>query len=171
MPTGRVTNWNFPKPGKKNSEGYGFVRVDDERGSEAGDLFLYADDVKDSKLRSQAKLFGLKNGTKIQFKIKEPASSRKSRLAVDVEPLRDDEDCFASGGRRGGGGGGVYRSRSRGGGRNDCGSPPSRRDSPRRTGRADSREPPPRQRFDSRERGGVGPDIRGRGHPDSRGGY
>mmetsp|Transcript_286 Transcript_286/g.978 ORF Transcript_286/g.978 Transcript_286/m.978 type:complete len:127 (-) Transcript_286:19-399(-) len=90
MPSGRVSNWNFPKPGKKNSEGYGFVRVDNERGSDAGDLFLYADDIKDSKLRSHAKLFGLKNGTRIRFDIKEPASSRKSRLAVNVEPAPDE---------------------------------------------------------------------------------
>mmetsp|Transcript_19130 Transcript_19130/g.37569 ORF Transcript_19130/g.37569 Transcript_19130/m.37569 type:complete len:128 (-) Transcript_19130:82-465(-) len=107
MPCGRVSNWNFPRPGKKNSEGYGFVRVDDERGSEAGDLFLYADDIKDSKLRSQAKLFGLKNGTRIKFDIKEPASARKSRLAVNVCPA-DDED------HRGGTRSGRSRSRSRG---------------------------------------------------------
>mmetsp|Transcript_128610 Transcript_128610/g.358036 ORF Transcript_128610/g.358036 Transcript_128610/m.358036 type:complete len:106 (+) Transcript_128610:134-451(+) len=90
MPSGRVSNWNFPKPGKKNSEGYGFVRVDSERGTDAGDLFLYADDIKDSKLRSHAKLFGLKNGTRIRFDIKEPASARKSRLAVNVEPAPDE---------------------------------------------------------------------------------
>ena len=82
--TGTVNNWNHPKVGKRNSEGYGFVKED----SSGADLFLYSDDIKDLKLRSEAKLTGLKNGQRVKFDIKEPASSRKSRLAINVYPLR-----------------------------------------------------------------------------------
>mmetsp|Transcript_54597 Transcript_54597/g.130258 ORF Transcript_54597/g.130258 Transcript_54597/m.130258 type:complete len:166 (-) Transcript_54597:33-530(-) len=113
MPIGKVSNWNFPRAGKRNSEGFGFVRVDDDRGADNGDLFLYADDIKDPKLRSQAKLFGLKNGTRIDFDIKEPVSSRKSRLAVNVMPIKDDDGGGRSSRRASG------RSRSRSGGREE----------------------------------------------------
>ncbi|CAK8995382.1 unnamed protein product [Durusdinium trenchii] len=134
MPTGTVSNWNFPRPGRRNSEGFGFVKVDGDSGG-SGDLFLYADSIKDPKLRSAAKLFGLKNQQRIKFDIEEPLSQRKSRLAINVMPLKDEDDRDRP------------RSRSRGR-RSPSRSPPKRR-------RSDSRRrsPPPR-RDDSRGRGG-----------------
>mmetsp|Transcript_6075 Transcript_6075/g.10444 ORF Transcript_6075/g.10444 Transcript_6075/m.10444 type:complete len:160 (-) Transcript_6075:99-578(-) len=149
MPVGKVSNWNFPRAGKKNSEGFGFVRCDNDRGTDAGDLFLYADDIKDPKLRSQAKIFGLKNGTRIEFDIKEPVSSRKSRLAINVMPLKDDDPGRGSG--RGATTGGR-RSRSR-----------RRSPTPR-----ERRSPTPRRaRSDSRGRGAPSP-PRGRSRSHSR---
>ncbi|CAE8609335.1 unnamed protein product [Polarella glacialis] len=97
MPTGTVSNWNLPKPGRRNSEGFGFVKVDDDRSSDKGELFLYADAIKDPKLRSEAKLFGLKNRQRIKFDIEEPLSARKSRLAINVMPLREEEDPARTG--------------------------------------------------------------------------
>ncbi|CAE7326207.1 unnamed protein product [Symbiodinium sp. CCMP2456] len=72
MPTGTVSNWNFPKPGRRNSEGFGFVKVDGDKDGGGGDLFLYADSIKDPKLRSEAKIFGLKNHQRIKFDIEAP---------------------------------------------------------------------------------------------------
>eukprot|EP00439_Symbiodinium_sp_Y106_P067116 s1334_g11.t1 len=107
MPTGTVSNWNFPKPGRRNSEGFGFVKVDGDKDGGGGDLFLYADSIKESfgneghgarlfaedpKLRSEAKIFGLKNHQRIKFDIEEPLSARKSRLAINVMPMRDEDD-------------------------------------------------------------------------------
>lgn len=102
--TGTVTAWNMARPGKKHAEGYGFVAVDGREESKTNNLFLYADNIKDSRLRSEAKIFGLKQGARISFNIKEPASSRQSCLAVDVEPMR---------GESGSHGGGSHRERSR----------------------------------------------------------
>merc|ERR1740121_3194712 len=147
MPNGKVLNWNPPRKGKKNSEGFGFVRIDGDSGD--SDLFLYSDDIKDSKLRSEAKIFGLKNGTRIRFKIKEPASERKSRLAVEVEPCRDDEGGSSARGRGSDGDRSSRRSRS------------GRRNSPRRS-RSPRRDRPPPRREDRR---GRPPPRRG----DSRG--
>ncbi|CAK9006003.1 unnamed protein product [Durusdinium trenchii] len=113
MPTGTVSNWNFPRPGRRNSEGFGFVKVDGDSGG-SGDLFLYADSIKDPKLRSAAKLFGLKNQQRIKFDIEEPLSQRKSRLAINVMPLKDEDDRDRP------------RSRSRGR-RSPSRSPPKRR--------------------------------------------
>merc|ERR1719235_2558683 len=101
--TGTVASWNMPNRAKKSAEGYGFVSVDGEEGEQG--LFLYADYITNAKLRSEAKLWGLKAGTRIQFEIQEPKSERhRSRLAVNCEPMR---------GGAGGGGGGGGRSRSR----------------------------------------------------------
>ncbi|CAK0839574.1 unnamed protein product [Prorocentrum cordatum] len=71
--TGTVSNWNHPKAGRRNSEGFGFVKV--ESGEDVGDLFLYADSIKDPKLRSEAKIYGLKNRTRIRFDIEDPRDS------------------------------------------------------------------------------------------------
>mmetsp|Transcript_39141 Transcript_39141/g.101320 ORF Transcript_39141/g.101320 Transcript_39141/m.101320 type:complete len:410 (+) Transcript_39141:115-1344(+) len=98
--TGTVTAWNMARAGKKNAEGYGFVQIDGHDDSKQTNLFLYADNIKDSKLRSEAKIFGLKMGTRITFKVEEARSARQSSLATEVEPLRD-----GSGGGGGGGGG------------------------------------------------------------------
>jgi len=98
--TGTITAWNMARPGKKNAEGYGFVSVDGQEDSKTNNLFLYADNIKDSKLRSEAKIFGLKQGQRITFRIEEAKSARQSALAVDAVPLRD------GGGGGGGGGGG-----------------------------------------------------------------
>eukprot|EP00429_Kryptoperidinium_foliaceum_P060001 CAMPEP_0176080574 /NCGR_PEP_ID=MMETSP0120_2-20121206/40302_1 /TAXON_ID=160619 /ORGANISM="Kryptoperidinium foliaceum, Strain CCMP 1326" /LENGTH=111 /DNA_ID=CAMNT_0017414337 /DNA_START=53 /DNA_END=384 /DNA_ORIENTATION=- len=105
--TGTVTAWNMARPGKKNAEGYGFVQIDGQDDSKTNNLFLYADNIKDSKLRSEAKLFGLKMGTRISFRIEEPKSARQSSLAVEVEPLRDGGGRGGGGGAGGGGGGGY----------------------------------------------------------------
>mmetsp|Transcript_135040 Transcript_135040/g.190963 ORF Transcript_135040/g.190963 Transcript_135040/m.190963 type:complete len:142 (-) Transcript_135040:37-462(-) len=141
MPTGTVSNWNFPKPGRRNSEGFGFVKVDGDKDGGGGDLFLYADSIKDPKLRSEAKIFGLKNHQRIKFDIEEPLSARKSRLAINVMPMRDEDD------RRP-----AARERSRS--RRRSPSPPRRRrsDSRRRSPvRERSPLPPPRRdRSDSR---------------------
>mmetsp|Transcript_38626 Transcript_38626/g.90756 ORF Transcript_38626/g.90756 Transcript_38626/m.90756 type:complete len:164 (-) Transcript_38626:138-629(-) len=88
--TGIVTAWNMARPGKRNAEGYGFVAIDGKEDSKATNVFLYADNIKDSKLRSQAKIFGLKQGQRISFTVKEARSSRQSSLAVDVLPLEGD---------------------------------------------------------------------------------
>ena len=69
---GTVTGWNPPRVGKKNSEGFGFVVVDGMEQNKSTDLFLYADSVTDIKLRSQAKLFGLKQGTRVSFVVEKP---------------------------------------------------------------------------------------------------
>mmetsp|Transcript_28924 Transcript_28924/g.81587 ORF Transcript_28924/g.81587 Transcript_28924/m.81587 type:complete len:150 (+) Transcript_28924:83-532(+) len=140
MPQGTVSNWNFPKPGRRNSEGFGFVRVDGDK-SDTGDLFLYADSIKDPKLRSEAKIYGLKNRTKIRFDIEEPASSRKSRLAVNVTPIREDREDEGSGGGRG--------------------RPPARAD--RSRSRSRSHQPQHRRRSDSRGRSPAGRDGGGGG--------
>merc|ERR1719433_1361530 len=107
--TGTITSWNMPRPGKRNAEGFGFVTPDGIEQSKKTDLFVYADSIRDSKLRSEAKLFGLRNGQRVSFNVQEPRSNRhESGSAVDVEPLRDE------GGGGGGRGGGRSRSRSRG---------------------------------------------------------
>ncbi|OLP76447.1 hypothetical protein AK812_SmicGene43620 [Symbiodinium microadriaticum] len=80
------------RPGRRNSEGFGFVKVDGDKDGGGGDLFLYADSIKDPKLRSEAKIFGLKNHQRIKFDIEEPLSARKSRLAINVMPMRDEDD-------------------------------------------------------------------------------
>mmetsp|Transcript_33788 Transcript_33788/g.61273 ORF Transcript_33788/g.61273 Transcript_33788/m.61273 type:complete len:143 (+) Transcript_33788:53-481(+) len=142
MPTGQVSNWNHPKRGRRNSEGFGFVKVDGDRDS-SGDLFLYADSIKDAKLRSEAKLFGLKNGCRIKFDIEEPMSARKSRLAVNVNPCKDDDDDHSA---RSGRGGRLSRSpprRSYSRERSRYRSPPHRRSHSRDRS-------PPRRRSDSR---------------------
>eukprot|EP00931_Biecheleriopsis_adriatica_P092744 TRINITY_DN66523_c0_g1_i1.p2 TRINITY_DN66523_c0_g1~~TRINITY_DN66523_c0_g1_i1.p2 ORF type:complete len:169 (+),score=17.32 TRINITY_DN66523_c0_g1_i1:103-609(+) len=157
MPTGTVSNWNFPKAGRRNSEGFGFVRVDGDKG-DAGDLFLYADSIKDPKLRSEAKLFGLKNRQRIRFDIEEPASARKSRLAINVTPLRDEDDD--GGGRRNG------RSRSRSLRlRRSRSAPPRRSRSPPLQRRADSRRRSPPRRMTSPRRS---PPPRARSPPRGR---
>merc|ERR1719229_1454870 len=88
--TGTVTAWNMARAGKKNAEGYGFVQVDGQEDSKQNNLFLYADNIKDSKLRSEAKLFGLKMGQRISFRIEEAKSARQSSLAIEVEPLKGE---------------------------------------------------------------------------------
>ncbi|CAK0901112.1 unnamed protein product, partial [Prorocentrum cordatum] len=75
--TGTITAWNMARPGKKNAEGYGFVSVDgQEDDSKTNNLFLYADNIKDSKLRSEAKIFGLKQGQRITFRIEDTGEER-----------------------------------------------------------------------------------------------
>eukprot|EP00405_Crypthecodinium_cohnii_P042444 CAMPEP_0206555460 /NCGR_PEP_ID=MMETSP0325_2-20121206/17809_1 /ASSEMBLY_ACC=CAM_ASM_000347 /TAXON_ID=2866 /ORGANISM="Crypthecodinium cohnii, Strain Seligo" /LENGTH=194 /DNA_ID=CAMNT_0054055769 /DNA_START=86 /DNA_END=667 /DNA_ORIENTATION=- len=96
--TGTISAWNAARAGKRNAEGYGFVQIDGHEDNKSSNLFLYADNIKDSKLRSEAKIFGLKPGTRITFRVEEAKSSRQSSLATEVEPLRRD------GGNSGGGG-------------------------------------------------------------------
>eukprot|EP00401_Gymnodinium_catenatum_P082170 CAMPEP_0117554892 /NCGR_PEP_ID=MMETSP0784-20121206/50989_1 /TAXON_ID=39447 /ORGANISM="" /LENGTH=132 /DNA_ID=CAMNT_0005352073 /DNA_START=70 /DNA_END=465 /DNA_ORIENTATION=+ len=115
---GTVMGWNPPKLGKKHAEGFGFVVIDGNEQNKSTDLFLYADSVIDSKLRSQAKLFGLKQGTRVSFVIEEAMTNHESGRAVDVKPADDDDDRGrgrggASGAGGGGGGAGGGRSRSR----------------------------------------------------------
>mmetsp|Transcript_48562 Transcript_48562/g.98833 ORF Transcript_48562/g.98833 Transcript_48562/m.98833 type:complete len:142 (-) Transcript_48562:49-474(-) len=136
--SGFVASWTQPPRGKRNAEGYGFVTEDGRESGKGSDLFLYADSIKDSKLRSQAKIFGLKSGTKIIFDIEEPKSGRHSRLAVNVCPAGEG----SSGGDDRGHGGRSRRSRSR--------SPRSRTPPRRRSPTPRRRPPPSRRRSDSR---------------------
>merc|ERR1719215_1988669 len=119
--------------------------------SKTTDLFLYADSIKDSKLRSQAKIFGLKNGTRVTFSVRDPKSSRHaSGHAVDVEPCRDGDSGRGSGGGEGRDSGRA-RSRSR---RERRRSPSRRRKSPSRS------RSPPRRRSPSVKRRSPSPKKR-----------
>merc|ERR550514_956119 len=89
---GTVTGWNPPKPGKRHADGFGFVVIDGNEQNKSTDLFLYADSVIDSKLRSQAKLFGLKQGQRVSFVIEEAMTNHESGRAVDVKPAEDSKD-------------------------------------------------------------------------------
>ncbi|CAJ1357831.1 unnamed protein product [Effrenium voratum] len=145
--TGIVASWTLPPRGKRNAEGYGFVTEDGRESGKGADLFLYADSIKDSKLRSQAKLFGLKNGTRIMFDVEEPKSGRHSRLAVNVIKVDDD------GPRGGGSGGGGRRGRSRSRSKDSRKSrtPPRRRSpTPRRRSPSPKRRRSYSRRSDSR---------------------
>merc|ERR1719181_548293 len=92
---GFVTNWNQQKQ-------YGFVKI---QGDDA-DLFLYSSNIIDSKLRSEANIYGLKIGASLSFEVQGSESARKSRLAVKVTRADADNDRgrSRSGGRGGGGG-------------------------------------------------------------------
>eukprot|EP00930_Biecheleria_cincta_P092691 TRINITY_DN82701_c0_g1_i1.p1 TRINITY_DN82701_c0_g1~~TRINITY_DN82701_c0_g1_i1.p1 ORF type:complete len:190 (-),score=1.45 TRINITY_DN82701_c0_g1_i1:59-628(-) len=96
---GTLQTWNMPARGRRNAEGFGFVVIDGKQQDKATDLFLYADAIVDAKLRSQAKIFGLKPGTRLSFVIEEAMAHHESGKAVEVRPA--DGDKGDSGGGRG----------------------------------------------------------------------